>query len=131
MLSLRKINSIFNYKMMDFKVRLKQARTAKGISQSKLAKLVGVHVTNISRYERGENKPTSAVLTKLGDALGVSADYLMSGSMDEVASGAISDKELLEQFRKVELLPKEKKHLVMEFLDAFLIKVELQQKFAS
>ena len=131
MLSLRNINSIFNYKMMEFKVRLKQARTAKGISQSKLSKLVGVHVTNISRYERGENKPTSAVLTKLGDALGVSADYLMSGSLDEIASGAISDKELLEQFRKVELLPKEKKYLVMEFLDAFLIKVELQQKFAS
>ena len=131
MLSLSNINSIFNYKMMNFKVRLKQARTTKGISQNKLAKLVGVHVTNISRYERGENKPTSAVLTKLGDALGVSADYLMSGSMDEVASGAISDKELLEQFRKVELLPNEKKHLVMEFLDAFLIKVELQQKFAS
>ncbi len=117
--------------MMDFKVRLKQARTAKGISQSNLAKLVGVHVTNISRYERGENKPTSVVLTKLGDALGVSADYLMSGSMDEVAGKAISDKVLLEQFRKIELLPKEKKHLVMEFLDAFLIKVELQQKFAS
>ncbi|MEL7120508.1 MAG: helix-turn-helix transcriptional regulator [Bacteroidota bacterium] len=24
-----------------------------------------MHVTNISRYERGENKPTSQVLTKL------------------------------------------------------------------
>lgn len=117
--------------MMDFKVRLKQARTAKGMSQSKLAKIVGVHVTNISRYERGENKPTSAVLTKLGDALGVSADFLMSGSMDEVAGNTISDKDLLEQFRKVESLPKEKKYLVMEFLDAFLIKAELQQKFTS
>ena len=131
MLSLRKNSSIFNYNLMDFKNRLKQTRTTKGISQSKLAKLVGVHVSNISRYERGENKPTSEVLTKLGDALGVSADFLMSGSMQEVASGAISDKELLEQFRKVELLPQEKKHLVKEFLDAFLIKVELQQKFAS
>lgn len=131
MLSLKNINSVFNYKMMDFKDRLRQARKEKGISQSKLAKLVSVHVTNISRYERGENKPTSAVLTKLGDALGVSADYLMSGSMQEVAGKAISDKVLLEQFRKVELLPTEKKHLVMEFLDAFLIKVELQQKFAS
>jgi len=48
-----------------------------------------------------------------------------------LAGKTISDKELLEQFKKVELLPKEKKHLVMEFLDAFLIKVELQQKFAS
>jgi transcriptional regulator with XRE-family HTH domain len=29
----------------------------KRLSQGKLAKAIGVHVTNISRYERGENMP--------------------------------------------------------------------------
>jgi len=71
--------------MMEFKDRLKQARSAKGISQSKLADKVGVHVTNISRYERGENKPTSQVLTKLASALQVSTDYLMSGSTETIS----------------------------------------------
>ena len=116
---------------MDFKDRLKQTRKAKGISQSNLANSIGVHVTNISRYERGENKPTSQVLSKLADALAVSADFLMSGSTNDVAQNSISDKALLEQFKKVEQLPQNKKALVMEFLDAFLIKADLQKKFAS
>jgi len=131
MLSLKKINSIFNYRMMEFKDRLKQARAKMGFSQSKLASTVGVHVTNISRYERGENKPTSQVLTKLASALQVSTDFLMSGSTDDRAKAAITDEELLEQFRKVELLSSDKKYLVKEFLDAFLMKAELQQKLAS
>lgn len=131
MLSLKEIHSTFNYLDMDFKGRLKQARNAKGISQSNLAKSIGVHVTNISRYERGENKPTSQVLSRLADALAVSADYLMSGSTNDVANNTISDKELLEQFKKVEQLPQNKKVLIKEFLDAFLIKADLQKKFAS
>ena len=131
MLSLKKIHSIFNHLDIEFKDRLKAARSGKGLSQSKLAALIGVHVTNISRYERGENKPTSSVLYKLADALGVSADFLMAGSTHDVANNAISDRELLEQFKRVEQLPEKKKILVKEFLDAFLIKSDLQQKFAS
>jgi len=131
MLPLKQIHSIFNYLDMDFKDRLKQARANKGLSQSKLADIVGVHVTNISRYERGENKPTSSVLSKLAEALGVSADFLMSGSTDDMANASISDRELLEQFKKIEQLPNSKKALVKEFLDAFIIKAELQNKFAS
>jgi transcriptional regulator with XRE-family HTH domain len=131
MLTLELFHSNFNYLDMEFKDRLKQARKDKGISQSKLAQMIDVHVTNISRYERGENKPTSQVLTRLADALGISADYLMSGSTDEVANAVISDRELLEQFKKVEQLPNDRKLLVKEFLDAFLIKAELQQRLSS
>ena len=86
-------------------------------------------MTNISRYERGENKPTTEVLVNLANALSVSADFLMNGTINENASQAISDKELLEQFKKVEQLPKDKKLLVKEFLDAFIMKAELQRKF--
>jgi transcriptional regulator with XRE-family HTH domain len=116
---------------MEFKERLKAARTAKGYSQGQLAELIGVHVTNISRYERGENRPTSDVLTKLGEALGVSGDYLMSGTVDEAAGTVISDRELLAQFHRVEALPSESKRVVKELLDAFLFKTEVQQKLAQ
>lgn len=115
---------------MEFKDRLKEERTKRGFSQSALAKQVGVHVTNISRYERGENKPTSAVLTKLADALTVSTDYLMSGSIEDNAEQTISDKTLLAQFKKVEQLPENKKKLVKEFLDAFIMKSDLQKQLA-
>lgn len=115
---------------MEFKDRIKQARIKKGLSQSDLAKAIGVHVTNISRYERGENRPTSDVLTKLANALGTTVDFLMSGSLNDLADTQIADKELLSQFKRTEHLPQEKKQLVKAFLESFLITNELQQKLA-
>lgn len=114
---------------MDFKDRLKEARTKKALSQSELAKSINVHVTNISRYERGENMPTSEVLGKLANALDTTVDFLMSGSLNDIADTDISDKELLSQFKRAEHLPQDKKRLVKEFLESFLITSELQQKF--
>jgi len=116
---------------MEFKERIKEARVKKGLSQNQLAKAIGVHVTNISRYERGENRPTSDVLTKLANELDVTADYLMDGSMDDKAQSSISDKELLTQFQKVSLLSNERKAVVKELLEAFLLKSDLQQRFVQ
>jgi transcriptional regulator with XRE-family HTH domain len=115
---------------MGFKERLKELRTKKGISQNELARDIGVHVTNISRYERGENRPTSDVLAKLAGALDVTADYLMDGSLNDKAQSTISDKELLSQFQRLEKLPNEKKAVVKELIEAFLLKTDLQQKLA-
>ena len=115
---------------MEFKERLKQARVKKGVSQSQLAKAIGVHVTNISRYERGENRPTSEVMGKLASELDVTADYLMDGSMDDKAKEAISDKELLSQFQRVAKLSNDRKAIVKELIEAFLLKTDLQQKLA-
>lgn len=112
----------------DFKNRLKEARTKKGFSQSELAKMVGVHVTNISRYERGENKPTSDVLAKLANALDTTVDFLMSGSLDERAESGISDRELLSLFKKAEKLPEDKKTVIKEVINSIVITNSLQQQ---
>ena len=45
-----------------------------------------------------------------------------------MAYDAITDEELLIQFRKVEQLPTNKKKLVKEFLDAFIFKNDLQKQ---
>jgi transcriptional regulator with XRE-family HTH domain len=131
MLYLSLLHSTHNYKHMEFKERIKEARVKKGLSQSQLSKAIGVHVTNISRYERGENRPTSDVLTKLANELDVTADFLMDGSMDDKAQSSISDKELLSQFQKVSLLSNDRKAIVKELLEAFLLKSDLQQRFVQ
>jgi len=115
---------------MEFRDRLKEIRNRKNLSQNELAIAVGIHVTNISRYERGGNMPTTDVLNKLALALDTTSDYLMNGSTDEVASENINDKELLSLFRKVSTLSVEKKMVVKEFLDAFTFKNYIQQKLA-
>lgn len=115
---------------MKFQERLKQARSEKKISQQELAKLVGVHYTNIGRYERGEAVPSAHVLNKLAQALDVTPDYLINGTLDDKADDSISDNELLIMFKKVEKLPAEKKRLVKEFLDSFLFKDNVQRQLA-
>jgi transcriptional regulator with XRE-family HTH domain len=115
---------------MEFKDRLKQARTSKKLSQNELAKMVEVHVTNISRYERGENRPTTEVLSRLANALDTTTDYLMNGSTDEAADVNISDKELLSLFKRVSTLSSDRKKVVKEFLEAFVFKADIQEKLA-
>ena len=55
--------------------RIKAARAAQGLSQRKLAEMVGVSAQAISKYERGLDIPSTGVLLKLAGALGVSVDY--------------------------------------------------------
>jgi len=116
--------------MTTFEKRLKKTRNDRKISQQELADLVGVHLTNIGRYERGEANPTANVLNKLASALEVTSDYLINGTMEDKADNTISDQDLLIQFKKVEQLPDKRKQLVKEFLDAFLFKDSIQRQLA-
>ena len=72
--------------------------------------------------------PTANVLNKLAQALDVSPDFLINGTLDNKAENSISDTELLIQFRRVEQLSPDKKRLVKEFLDAFLFKDSIQKQ---
>lgn len=113
--------------MSDFASRLKQLRTQRDLSQTELAKEVGVHYNHIGRYERSQSKPSAETLTRLAEALGVSGDFLMEGRADEAAKATFEDHELLMQFKEVERLNEaDKHHLVKEFLNAFLTKKRLE-----
>lgn len=51
--------------------------------------------------------------------------------MQDKSAEAIGDEELLAQFRKVKKLPADKKKLVIEFLDAFIFKADIQKQLAN
>jgi transcriptional regulator with XRE-family HTH domain len=113
---------------MSFGERLKKARQEKGLSQSELGKIVDVHYTQIGRYESKGAKPSGEVLSKIAKALSVTSDFLMSGSNQEQAEQALEDRELLNQFQRVEQLPQDKKAIVKELLDSFLLRYDLQKR---
>lgn len=117
--------------MSNFASRLKQLRTQRSLSQTELAKKVGVHYNHIGRYERGQSKPSAETLTRLAEALGVSGDFLMEGRTDEAAKATFEDRELLMQFKEVEQLNEVDKHLVKEFLNAFLTKKRLENMMGN
>jgi transcriptional regulator with XRE-family HTH domain len=112
---------------MSFAIRLKKARVDKGLSQTELANLVGIHYTQIGRYENKGSQPSADVLAKLANALEVSSDFLMNGTSDDLAGNTLTDKELLNQFKIIEKLPEKDRSVVKVFLDAFITKGKLKQ----
>lgn len=111
---------------MNFADRLKVLRKQKGISQSKLAELIGVHFTQVSRYEREETKPNAEAMTKLAKALDTTVDYLMNGTSDDIVREAGLEKELISRFKQVQDLATEEKKTVLSLLDAFIAKTKIQ-----
>ena len=60
---------------------LQKVRKAKGLSQSQLAKLAGVPVKTIQKYESGErdiNKGQALIVYKLSNALGVQISEILN-----------------------------------------------------
>ena len=116
---------------MSLDKRLRELRKERGLSQQKLATLSDTHYSNIGRYERGDVKPSAVVLNRIAQVLEVSPDYLINGTLQDKADNSIIDQELLIQFKKVEKFPDDKKKLVKEFLNAFIITTNLQKQLAS
>lgn len=64
---------------------IKECRVERGLSQQKLADMIGVHQTAVSQWEKGRTDPDKQSLLRLSEALGVSADRLLgseSGNTD-------------------------------------------------
>jgi len=112
---------------MGFAQRLKKARIDKGLSQTELGSLAGIHYTQIGRYENKGSQPSADILSKLANALGVSSDYLTNGSTDELAENTLNDKELLNQFKAIEKMTESDKGVIKTLIDAFITKRKIQQ----
>lgn len=57
--------------------RLRDLREDQELSQTKLAKILGMSQTGYSKYETGENDIPTAILIKLAAFYGTSIDYLL------------------------------------------------------
>lgn len=68
-----------------FKIRLKELRELRGLSQSDLAARTGLQATAVSHFETGKRSPSFDNLRRLSDALEVSSDYLL-GRIDNIDS---------------------------------------------
>jgi|JYMV01.1.fsa_nt_gi transcriptional regulator with XRE-family HTH domain len=115
----------------EFGDRLKKLRRQKNLSQQEVADKIGMHFTNISRYERGLARPNSETLKKLAEILSVSSGYLIEGTLEDGVQAHFEDRELLLQFQQVQELPDEDKATVKKLLDAFLFQKKVQNLSAG
>ncbi len=114
--------------MEDFGANLKRFRSEKGFSQEAFATKIGVHVTNLSKYERNKSIPSLEIAEKMASALDMSLDEMVYGQQNEKARTHIVDNELLSLFNKTQQLSDDQKKTVVDLLSAFLLKANLTQQ---
>jgi transcriptional regulator with XRE-family HTH domain len=68
-----------------FGQRLARLRDAAGLSQSAMARRIGVSQSAISQIEAGDRSPSYGMLVQLAEALGVSMPYLVGAEVEELS----------------------------------------------
>lgn len=102
---------------MDFHDRLVALRKERKLTQQGLADNVGVHISQIRRYESGESQPTLDVIRKLAIALSVSADVLV---FDKDERGP--DDALRLQLEAISDFDPEEKEVALSVLEGLILK---------
>ncbi|MDD2736272.1 MAG: helix-turn-helix transcriptional regulator [Desulfuromonadaceae bacterium] len=90
--------SILTSKEIGF--RLKQLRQRAGVSQEKLAELVGVSTFQLQKYESGQNMLNTKKLQLLAGALSVSVQELFTTG-DDTLPLAVSERLLIDAYRGI------------------------------
>ena len=70
-------------------------------------------------------------MAKIANILGIQVEYLLNGSGDQLAESTLIDKELLNQFKKVESFSDQNKTVVKELIEAFILKQTLQKQLST
>jgi len=103
--------------LMDFPERLATLRKDKGFTQQVLAEAIGIHISQLKRYEAGTSQPTLDVLRRLAVELSVSADVLL---FDRDERGP--DEELRLQFEALQQFSPKDKEVAKSVLESLILK---------
>jgi len=107
---------------LKFHERLAALRKERGLTQMALAELVGMHISQIRRYESGQSQPTLDAIRKLSVALSVSADMLLF-EKDERGP----DEELKLQFEAVSRLDPEEKKVIRSVIESIILRNTMKE----
>ncbi|MDE0678800.1 MAG: helix-turn-helix transcriptional regulator [Gammaproteobacteria bacterium] len=110
-----------------FAGRLRNARAARHLSQSDLAKRAKLQASAVSHFETGTRKPSFDNLKRLADALRVTTDYLLGRTDLMEASTATAD----QLHRHYSGLSAEYQEVAEDFIEMLAEKAEKQRHGAE
>lgn len=99
--------------------RLTELRVQSGLSQQELAERIGVPLANIGFWERTSTPPSSKVLPRLAEALGVNIDTVL-GVTPPKPKRQVAKGRLQRVFENAAKLPRRQQDKVSEFIEAFV-----------
>lgn len=104
--------------------KIRQRRWLTGMTQQRLAELVGIKFQQIQKYETGANRVSASRLWDIADALGVHVSFFFDGLKDEkeqvadkaknVPVDVMGDKEAMDLIRSYYAIPEDQRRRLFE-----------------
>ena len=104
--------------------RIRQRRWLIGMTQQKLADMVGIKFQQIQKYETGANRVSASRLWDIGEAMGVPVAFFFEGIKEnadqfdgvrgDVPADMLSDKEAMELVRTYYAIPENQRRRLFE-----------------
>lgn len=107
---------------MSIAERLVTLRKKKGLTQQALADALGLHITQVKRYEAGTSQPSVEALKKIVQTLRVTTDSIIF-EPEELEP----DEDLRLQFQAIASMPPEEQRVVKQLLEGMIIKYEAER----
>ena len=104
--------------------KVRQRRWLTGMTQQRLAELVGIKFQQIQKYETGANRVSASRLWDIAEALGVDISYFFeglrsqindpAGTAEKVPSDLTRDKEAMDLIRSYYSIPQDQRRRLFE-----------------
>jgi transcriptional regulator with XRE-family HTH domain len=108
-----------SWPMANFAQTLRELRSSRKLTQTRLAELLQVSPRVYSRWETGEVTPHFDTIVRIAELLNVSLDVL-AGRQDAQTTPTIRNHELHRLYQKVDLLPDEDQKALLVVLDSLV-----------
>ncbi|MDE9553146.1 helix-turn-helix transcriptional regulator [Xenorhabdus bovienii] len=110
------------FNSMSIANRLITLRKKKGLSQQAFADAIGIHVTQVKRYEGGVSLPSLEAIKKIAQTLRVTTDSLIFEDKE-----LQPDSDLALQFQAISNMQPEQRQVIKEVLEGMIIKYEAER----
>lgn len=104
--------------------KIRQRRWLTGMTQQRLAELVGIKFQQIQKYETGANRVSASRLWDIADALGVDVSFFFEGirtkeeragkEVENIPVDVMGDKEAMDLIRSYYSIPEDQRRRLFE-----------------
>lgn len=118
-----------NTLIMDIGTNIKRLREDRGIKQSEIADLIGMHRSNYSKVENGQREISIAAIEKIARYFNITIDELVHMEKDIPKEVSLGDKTTVEQVKLIQELDQEEKNMIFKMIETFLTKKKFKDFF--
>ncbi len=87
-----------------------------------MAEKIGVHITQVKRYEAGQAQPSIEILKKIAVAFNVTTDWLIFEEVERELPNSLQMK-----FEAVSQMSEEDQHTIQSLIDGMILKHQARQ----